>query len=308
MAFVKQLIVSEQMVQAYQNGRQEIPMVIMSFDKNVHRIVVPIVPNKEAPFELSEIEYALIFYEIPNREPIQFNGTINVEDKTVAFNVPDSVRGYEGTFDMEVDLILTDDRNMTLAQFSAEAEISDADKIDSGITSEVRGYYFELFEEWAGEIKGAKESATKEINKQVSEVTKTADNGKESIASDVSDVEDTKKAAKKDITQKVDEVETSRVDANKKIISDVSTIESSKEQAITDIDEDVTAVENRKNTAIEEINTKVEQAEDTYKGRLSDLERKTIPLDVNEDGELIINGYPAVFFAESEEIEETEEG
>ena len=40
---LKQIIVEPQMVSAYMQDRQRIPLTVMSFDINVHELVIPVV-------------------------------------------------------------------------------------------------------------------------------------------------------------------------------------------------------------------------------------------------------------------------
>lgn len=264
------------MVQAYQDDRQEIPLTIMSFDKNVHRVVIPIVPQEDVPFKMSEIEHALIFFTITDVGPTQLNGQVDASEETVAFVMPKVLRGYTGSFGFEVDIQLSNDRSFTLAQFRAYARISDADTVSEKVIQDAQEYYFELFEEWSGQIKDAKESATKEIDKQVSGVTTAATAGKTNITSKVNDVEKTKTDATKSISDKVAEIESFKKTAQTNITKKVDETETSKKSAQSDMTKKVGEVETEKKTTIEEMKSKLPAVEAelaTVKKKLNELDQ-----------------------------------
>lgn len=291
MAYVKQIKIPKQLVQAYQDDRQEIPLTIMSFDKNVHRVVIPIVPQEDVPFEMSEIEHALIFFTITDVGPTQLNGQVDASKETVAFVMPKALRGYTGSFGFEVDIQLTNDRSFTLAQFSAYARISDADTVSEKVIQDAQEYYFELFEEWSGQIKDAKESATKEIDKQVSGVTTAAITGKTNITSKVNDVEKKKTDATESISDKVAEVESSKNTAQTNITKKVDETEASKKTAQSDMTKKVGEVETSKTNGIKDIGTKVTTVETEKTAAINRIKARV------ED----VETYPVVFFSEYEE-------
>lgn len=159
--YVKQLIVPKETVRAAFEGQKAIHLTLMTFDKNVHKVIVPVLPQKVTPLMMYDIDKVLVFFWFDNRQKIlQING--QVENETVAFVLPDELRGYPGPFYIEVDLVLNDDRTLTLAQFQAETRASNADMIPENVIREARDWYFQLFEEWAGEVGSAKEDAEKD--------------------------------------------------------------------------------------------------------------------------------------------------
>ncbi|HIY57003.1 MAG TPA: hypothetical protein H9829_02215 [Candidatus Tetragenococcus pullicola] len=163
MDYVKQLIVPKEIVEASFKGEKAINLTLMTFDKNVHKVIVPVLPQKVTPLMMYDIDKVLVFIWYDNNEKIiQVNG--KVENETVTFVLPDELRGFPGPFYMEVDLVLTDDRTLTLSQFRAETRASKADMIDENIIKDAKAYYFQLFEDWAGNVGSAKEDAQKEWN------------------------------------------------------------------------------------------------------------------------------------------------
>lgn len=181
--FVKQIEVDAQRVDAYLKNKQPIQLTLMSFDKSVHELVVPVLNQSGELMDPHLIKSVFgVFTFDAVRRPIQINGEVN--EDTVSVVIPDIIRGYEGKFGIEVDLQLTDDRTLTLAQFEAQARISE---IDAGAQG-AQAYYFELFEDHLQQVAARKTAAT------------------QAMTDDVAAVEMAKAQAATEITAKADEI------------------------------------------------------------------------------------------------------
>lgn len=237
---LKQIIVPAQKVDAYMHDRQRIPLTVMSFDIGVHELVIPIVEldtalitNVLAVFKLLRVDSV-----------IQTDGVV-VDDK-VHVVIPHQLNGYKGRFTIEIDLQLTNNRSLTLAQFDASARLSDIDNFDE----DLKPYYFALFDELATEVKVKRTDAIKEI------VDETND-GIVEIGVQVGEVDKAKTAAIQNIEDKVELVETSKTTALNTINQAVDNINDAKTAAINAINAEQTiatnAVKDQKTTSVNEV-------------------------------------------------------
>lgn len=129
----------------------------MSYDKNVHKVVVPVKTQSGIAFEMGEIEEVLVYLNFSKGSYGPFEGKVeDIEQKTVSFAVPEEVRGQTGNVTISIMLKLTNDRQIDLVQFEAVARLS---KIDQD-TPAIQEFYVPLFEDLV-------ESVTTDLNADV---------------------------------------------------------------------------------------------------------------------------------------------
>jgi len=115
----------------------------MSYDKNVHKVVVPVRTQSGINFQMGEIEEVLVYLNFSKGSYGPFEGKVeDLEQKTVSFAVPEEVRGQTGNVTISIMLKLTNDRQIDLVQFKAVARLS---KIDQD-TPAIQEFYVPLFE------------------------------------------------------------------------------------------------------------------------------------------------------------------
>lgn len=129
----------------------------MSYDKNVHKVVVPVKTQSGISFEMGEIEEVLVYLNFSKGSYGPFEGKAeDIEQRTVSFAVPEEVRGQTGNVTISIMLKLTNDRQIDLVQFKAVARLS---KIDQD-TPAIQEFYVPLFEDLV-------ESVTTDFNEDV---------------------------------------------------------------------------------------------------------------------------------------------
>lgn len=274
---LKQITVDPQMVSAYMQDRQRIPLTVMSFDVDVHELVIPVLGAN--PSEIVEVLGIFVLKRADST--IQVFGRIE-EDK-VYIKLPIELNRYKGRFDIEINLRMLDKSTLTLAQFEAMARRSDIDANNI----ELKPYYFALFDELVTEVKVKRTDALKEIVTEandaildISEQVRLTGLAKTTAIQKIEDkaelVETTKKTALTDIDDKVASVETSKgnaIDAinNEKTLAvnavgqagtlAIGNVEDAQGSAIGAINEKVTTVDDAKKDATREIELKEAEVE-----------------------------------------------
>lgn len=121
-----------------------------SYDKNVHKIVVPVTTQSGITFQMSEITTVVVYLNFSKGSYGPFEGKVeDIEQKTVSFAVPEEVRGQTGNVTISIMLKLTNDRQIDLVQFKAVARLS---KIDQD-TPAIQEFYVPQFEEMLESVK-----------------------------------------------------------------------------------------------------------------------------------------------------------
>ena len=216
---IKQIIVEPQMISAYMQDRRRIPLTVMSFDVDVHELVIPVVG-----VEPNQITQVIAVFNLKRaKSTVQTFGEVK-EDK-VHIKLPIQLNRYKGRFGIEVDLRLAGNVTLTLAQFEAESRRSDIDANNV----ELLPYYFKLFDELVTEVQTKRADALEEITDETND-------------------------AIFDIGEQVRLTELAKTEAIQNIDDKVELVETTKKAALTDIGEQVESVESAKGLAIDSIN------------------------------------------------------
>lgn len=126
----------------------------MSYDKNVHKVVVPVKTQSGIEFQMDEVEAVLVYLKYPKGSFGPFEGKVEDEEqRTVSFEVPDEVRGQTGTVNISVMLNLSGGRQVDLVKFTATARLS---AVDSD-APEMQKYYLPMYEDLVADIEVQKE-------------------------------------------------------------------------------------------------------------------------------------------------------
>lgn len=126
----------------------------MSYDKNVHKVVVPVKTQSGIAFQMDEVEAVLVYLKYPKGSFGPFEGKVEDEEqRTVSFEVPDEVRGQTGTVNISVMLNLSGGRQVDLVKFTATARLS---AVDSEAPA-MQEYYLPMYEDLVADIEVQKE-------------------------------------------------------------------------------------------------------------------------------------------------------
>lgn len=126
----------------------------MSYDKNVHKVVVPVKTQSGIAFQMDEVEAVLVYLKYPKGSFGPFEGKVEDEEqRTVSFEVPDEVRGQTGTVNISLMLNLSGGRQVDLVKFTATARLS---AVDSEAPA-MQKYYLPMYEDLVADIEVQKE-------------------------------------------------------------------------------------------------------------------------------------------------------
>ncbi|WP_312540943.1 hypothetical protein [Enterococcus sp.] len=135
-----------------------------SYDKNVHKIVVPVTTQSGITFEMSEITNVEVYLSFSKGSYGPFEGKVeDAAQKTVSFAVPEEVRGQTGNVTISIMLKLTNDRQIDLVQFKAVARLS---KIDQD-TPAIQEFYVPLFEDLVAETQAIAQTEQAKIQAEL---------------------------------------------------------------------------------------------------------------------------------------------
>lgn len=210
LAYLKQETTEKVLVRPEFNDNKSLHGTWSSYDKNVHKVVIPVIPQTGLGFDMTEIISVQVYLKFANGAYGPFAGQIeDPEQRTVSFTVPEEVRGQTGTVSISVMLSLTEDRQIDLVRFTATARLSDVDK-----DTEVIGkYYVPLFENLVKSVQGSLDEdvaqAKISISQAVSETQGIAREQQIKIQAELPRVQENLNginAKVTDTTQKVDEL------------------------------------------------------------------------------------------------------
>lgn len=126
----------------------------MSYDKNVHKVVVPVKTQSGISFQMDEIEEVLVYLNYTKGSFGPFDGKVeDAEQRMVSFEVPDEVRGQTGTVNISVMLNLSAGRQVDLVKFTATARLSEVDSEAPAMQE----YYLPMYEDLVADIEVQKE-------------------------------------------------------------------------------------------------------------------------------------------------------
>ncbi|OTN77064.1 hypothetical protein A5886_002144 [Enterococcus sp. 8G7_MSG3316] len=126
----------------------------MSYDKNVHKVVVPVRTQSGIAFQIDEIEEVLVYLKYSKGSFGPFDGKVEDEEQmTVSFEIPDEVRGQTGTVNISMMLNLSDGRQVDLVKFTATARLSAVD----AEAPAMQEYYLPMYEDLVADIEVQKE-------------------------------------------------------------------------------------------------------------------------------------------------------
>ena len=153
MAYLKQETTEKVLVRPEFNDNKSLHGTWSSYDKNVHKVVIPVIPQTGLGFDMTEIVSVQVYLKFANGAYGPFAGQIeDHEQRTVSFTVPEEVRGQTGTVSVSVMLNLTEDRQIDLVRFTATARIS---AVDSD-APEMQKYYLPMYEDLVADIQTRK--------------------------------------------------------------------------------------------------------------------------------------------------------
>lgn len=210
LAYLKQETTEKVLVRPEFNDNKSLHGTWSSYDKNVHKVVIPVIPQTGLGFDMTEIVSVQVYLKFANGAYGPFAGQIeDPEQRTVSFTVPEEVRGQTGTVSISVMLNLTEDRQIDLVRFTATARLSDVDK-----DTEVIGkYYVPLFENLVKSVQGSLDEdvaqAKISISQAVSETQGIAREEQIKIQAELPRVQENLNGINAkviDTTQKVDEL------------------------------------------------------------------------------------------------------
>lgn len=236
-------------------SRTRTEITVMSYDKRVHQIKVP------TSLTSDEVESILVLFTFPRLDNvIQINASI--VDGHVQFELPDSLRGVNGEFYIEIDINLTDNRQITFARYRATAIRSDIDSVD--LIEDATTFYFELFENFVQQVKDQSQQA-------VVEITDEANSAILDINAQVTNVDHAKTQALTTIVDDTDEVRQANANALQSITTDKQAVAVAKDNALIAITTDAQSVSDKAMPAQQDIAQAVSDVTDSAQQALGSI-------------------------------------
>ncbi|WP_348922084.1 BppU family phage baseplate upper protein [Enterococcus rotai] len=129
------------------HGKQNMYSVLYSYDKNISKLIIPIIVAGDQELDFTAIKRVRILLTF-NHEGIQKSiedvGKIeSPENKTLSYIVTDKLKGYEGNVALNIYLDLTTDQQIDLAEYGFAMKRS---TIDQNIP-EIEQFYFKSLDD-----------------------------------------------------------------------------------------------------------------------------------------------------------------
>lgn len=229
-------------------------LTIMSYDKNVHKLIIP---TDLTQAEISDIIVLITFRHHEN--VLQISGEL-VEDK-IEIILPNEIRSLSGEFYIEIDINLTDNRQITFARYWGKVVKSDIDSVD---LDDAQEFYFELFDDFVQKVADKSEVAVTEIDAHKQAVSDKADTAIAVITDASNKVTTAKQSALTSIAQATSDV----TDASTQFTADLADTQSTIDAQVTQAQDTLTAV-----------NDKVATVNDTADGFMADMADKSQLVD-----------------------------
>lgn len=266
----------------------KLDMEVLSFDKNVDKLILNLQTDEKLELEGAEVTFFLTAV-LPNRNRIQLEESGTVEDATaqkISYIVSEKLRGFEGTVTSAAYLRLKTGQNIDIQNIKFKMQRS---LIDS-VNVDVEPFYFETFEKIRSRVDAEAEKAKLDMSVTVAGVETTAVIEKEKITSIKQSVKAKAESSKQEMTGLVNDVnEASTAEKDRLFLSFSETQKSveakagdSKQemtQIVSDV-EDVATDEKMKITAItaslqetqKNVENKAEESKQLMTGLVGDVE------------------------------------
>lgn len=231
-------------------------LTIMSYDKNVHKLIIPTDLTQD---QINDIIVLITFRYHDNI--IQISGEL-VEDK-IEIILPNEIRSLSGEFYIEIDINLTDNRQITFARYRANVVKSDIDSVD---LDDAKEFYFELFDDFVQKVADKSEVAVSEIDTHKQSVSDKADTAITVITDASNSVTTAKQSALTSITQATSDFTTDLADTQSTIDAQVTQAQDSLQEVtdtLTAVNDKVTTVNDATDSFMADVATK--QADVTSK-------------------------------------------
>lgn len=236
-------------------------LTIMSYDKNVHKLIIP---TDLTQAEISDIIVLITFRYHDN--VLQISGEL-VEDK-IEIILPNEIRSLSGEFYIEIDINLTDNRQITFARYRANVVKSDIDSVD---LEDAQEFYFELFDDFVQKVSDKSDFAVAEIDAHKQAVSDKADTAIAEIVDTSNSVTTAKQSALTNITQATSDV----TDASTQFIADLADTQSTIDAQVTQAQDSLQEVSD----TLTAVNDKVATVNDTSDGFMADVADKSQLVD-----------------------------
>lgn len=232
-------------------------LTIMSYDKNVHKLIIP---TDLTQAEISDIIVLITFRY--HKNIIQISGEL-VEDK-IEIILPNEIRSLSGEFYIEIDINLTDNRQITFARYRANVVKSDIDSVD---LEDAQEFYFELFDDFVQKVTDKSEVAVAGIDAHEQAVSDKADTAIAEIVDTTDSVTTAKQSALTSITQATSDV----TDASTQFIADLADTQSTIDAQVTQAQDSLQEVSD----TLTAVNDKAATVNDTADAFTADVADKS---------------------------------
>ena len=174
----------------------DLAATIKSYDLTDTKFIFNIVSNQGINIDLMGSTATYVVEYVHNLQSYAIQGEVDIVDSTtIAFSLPEDLKGYKGTVLIGLYVQMTDGTKIDIKDIIVRVEPSIMDK-DIDFSAKT---YFQDFESVKTEVVLAGENAKNQINAVVSDVNGYADSQKQAIDNIVSDVQSTGDTAKEEI-------------------------------------------------------------------------------------------------------------
>lgn len=147
-----------------EHGKQNLTSALYSYDKNISKIVIPVIVagDKTLDFDtIKRVRILLTFNHDGLQKSIEDVAEIESKDnKTLYYIVTDKLKGYEGNVTMNIYLDLTTDQQIDLVEYGFSMKRS---AIDQNIP-EIEQFYFKSLDDVIVEMQQKSDQALKGMN------------------------------------------------------------------------------------------------------------------------------------------------
>lgn len=236
-------------------------LTIMSYDKNVHKLIIPTDLTQD---QINDIIVLITFRYHENI--IQISGEL-VEDK-IEIILPNEIQSLSGEFYIEIDINLTDNRQITFARYSAKVVKSDIDSVD---LDDAQEFYFELFDDFVQKVADKSEVVVAEIDAHKQSVSDKAD----TAIAVITDASDSVTTAKQSALTSIAQVTSDVTDASTQFITDLADTQSTIDAQVTQAQDSLQEVSD----TLTAVNDKVTTVNDTADSFMADVADKSQLVD-----------------------------
>lgn len=156
-------------------SKQNLQSVIYSYDKNVSKLIIPVVVPNDRDINFKDIvtvKVLLTFEQDGVTKKIEDFGEVEgIKKKTLSYIITDKLKGYQGQVNMNIYLELANDQQIDLAEYSFTMTRS---KIDEDLP-EIQDFYFKSLDDVIVEMQLKADATLSELAESLKETKAAAE-------------------------------------------------------------------------------------------------------------------------------------